>query len=469
MTQQLPLSRSYRLLFSLALVMALGGYLRLTAISGSVVSSPVRGDAREYLNYAINLQEEGVYSRSSPKALSGMATEPDAMRAPGYAVFMAGFLGKDWKERDNLSLALERVRTAQALLGTAAIFLAFLIGRRLVGNGVGLAVAALTALSPHLVNFSIYLLSETLFSFAFLLALLFLVRAAASPGQALTGYALAGACVALTVLIRPTTSYLPWVLLGAGVLFNRERWRSWLIFMLAYQVAVLPWLLRNLMVTGTTGDPTLFVAAVQVGGYPNFMYENMPESLGMPYRFDPVLVDFTSLSRALSVILERGLAAPGEYLQWYAFGKVWAFFNWEIVPIGVNDGRLLVSGDIYVYPTPTTPYAYSPVFILTYLLSRLLYFPILAFALVASLLVWVPRCTQFWGKHLQIFRVLSLCLLYVIGVHVVGFPLPRYAVPFQPLLYLLALGFVARLWHCRRHRRAVYGAGAAGGVMDGAA
>lgn len=463
MTQSLPLSRSRLVLFLLALVLALGGYLRVAAVAGTVVPNPVRADAQEYLFYAVNLQDDGVYSLAAPRAFGGAAPTPDAKRPPGYPAFIAAFLGGHWNEGANLDRAVERILLAQALLGTGVILLAFLIARRIAGNGVGLAAAVLAALSPHLVNTSVYLLSEALFAVVFLLAVWLLVRAATRPGPALAEHALAGACIALSVLVRPTTSYLPWLLLGAGVLFNRERWRAWLALMLAYQVVMLPWLLRNLVVTGASGDSTLFVAAIQVGSYPNFMYDNLPESLGIPYRFDPVLTDFSSLSRALSVMAERAIAAPGEYLQWYTVGKVLALFRWDIIPIGSGGGPLLVGGDIYVYPTPVTPYANQPVFILTYLLSRLVYFPIVALALLAMVLAWVPRCAGFWGAQVPAARMLSLCLLYVIGVHVIGFPLPRYAVPFQPLLYLLALFLIARAWHWHRQRQAgVVGPAAAG-------
>lgn len=451
MTQR-PLLSPCLVLLGLGLLLALGGYLRLTAVSDTIVANPLRGDAREYFFYAVNLREDGVYSLETPRFFGGAAPMPDAKRAPGYAAFMAALLGGDWKQDGQyLATALGRIQVAQALLGIGAILLVFLIGRRTAGNGVGLTAAALTALSPHLVNISVYLLSEALFGFTFLLALFFLVRAATRPGQALADHALAGACIALSVLVRPTTSYLPWLLLGAGVLFNRERWRAWLGFMLAFQLVMLPWLLRNLLATGASGDSMLLVAAIQAGAYPDFMYNQQPETLGMPYRFDPVLLDYSSLRHALSVIAERASAAPGEYLRWYAFGKTAAFFNWDILPIGSGDGRLLVSGDIYIYPTPVTPYANNPVFILTYLLSRLAYFPIVALALLAAVLAWVPRCARLWGDRLPVMRVLSLCLLYVIGVHVIGFPLPRYAIPFQPLLYLLAVGLATGAW--RRWRQ----------------
>lgn len=444
------LRRPRLLLLGLGLLLALGGYLRITAVNGTVVDTPMRGDAREYIFYALNLQEDGVYSLAAPRLLGGSAPTPDARRTPGYPVFIAALLGRHRQPGSQLTLDLRPVLVAQALLGTAAILLVFLIGRRVAGNGLGVAAAALTALSPHLVNIGVYMLSETLFVFVFLLALLFLMRAATNPGPALADHILAGTCLALSTLVRPTTSYLPWLLLAAGLLLNRERWRAWLGFMAAYQLVMLPWLLRNLAATGASGDPTLFVAAIQVGIYPDFMYNGDPASLGMPYHFDPVLRDFSSLSRTLSVLWERFLAAPTDYLRWYLIGKPLALFNWDIVPIGIDDPRLLVSGDIYVSPTPATPYAANPVFILTYLLSRLVYFPVLALALLAAVLAWVPRCAPLWGTSREAVRVLSLCLLYVIAVHVVGFPLPRYAVPFQPLLYLLALALLAGAWRWQR-------------------
>jgi hypothetical protein len=68
--------------------------LRIQSVVNSVVVSPVRADAREYVLYAHNLKNYGVYSRSDTFAASGQTDPvPDETRAV-YPLFLALFLDK---------------------------------------------------------------------------------------------------------------------------------------------------------------------------------------------------------------------------------------------------------------------------------------------------------------------------------------------------------------------------------------
>lgn len=439
----------------LGLVLTAALLLRLGAVSGSVVDNPVRGDARSYLFYAVNMTEDGVYSRDLPPVFGGATVTADADIHPGYPLFVRALLTEEWRQATTagVSASINRVIDIQSLLSCLAVIAVFLIGRRLGGNLAGLGAATLTALSPHLVNVNIYMLTEPLFLTLFWVALALLARALTEPDTRIFTVA-AGLCLGLATLVRPTTQYLPLLLAGLLLLSPRRDWRQALLLLAGFLVPLLPWILRNLVSTGSPSGSLGMVATIQVGIYPDFMYNGIAASQGIPYRFDPELTDYSSLQRTLSVLAERFLAAPGEYLHWYLIGKPLALFHWETIPIGTATAKLLVSGDIYQYPTPVTPYAGHPAYVVTYILSKLLHLPLLVLAAVGSVLAWVPALRGAWGAGLPLMRLLTVTLAYVVGIHMIGSPFPRYSIPFLPLAYLLACATLTGLWRHWRVRPA---------------
>ncbi|HEX6592072.1 MAG TPA: hypothetical protein VF050_08735 [Moraxellaceae bacterium] len=441
-------------------ILLLALFLRIAAITGSLVEDPVRGDSLSYFFYGVNLQSEQVYSRSIPPLFGGSRVIPDADVPPGYPLLVSALLKKDWQSgtADGAYSSITRIIYAQAGLSSLVVVLVYCIGLQVSSRGGALGVALLAAISPHLVNINIYLLTEPLFTLMFWTAMLFLLhrRDSFSPRR----LALAGLFLALAALVRPTTQYLPFLLAAVGIAGTPALWRRWTLFLAVFTLPMLAWGLRNLASVGAFSNPLAMVAAVQTGMYPDFMYNNIPESRGMPYNFDPVLTSPRSLSLALSVLAERFMEAPGTYLHWYLIGKPLALFHWHIMPIGADDQELLLSGDIYVFPTVLTPYGYNPLFIATYVASRILYLPLLLLAAAAAILAWVPALRPAWGSALTGMRLLSLTLVYVTGIHMVGSPFPRYAIPFQPLLYLLAAGLLALIWRqWREHRTPGSGSG----------
>lgn len=442
-------------LFTLAAIVLLGLFLRVHLLYTSVVDQPVRGDAVSYFFYAVNLESEGVYARSKPVAFGGRPAQPDAASTPGYPLFVAALLGDDWKQgtMDGVASSLVPVLIAQALLSVLVILLVYGIARRPLGEGAALTAAFLTAISPHLVNINLYLLTESLFTLLFWASLWLLARGLAPEARraGLTAALVLGAAA----LTRPTVQYLPFLLALFFILRTPSSWRQWSGFVLLFLLVLSAWGLRNLASVGTFSDPLALKATIQHGSYPGLMYNGMPESRGIPYRFDPAMNLSTPLRDTLAIILQRVQAAPGDYLWWYSLGKPLALFQWETIPIGTSDMRLTTSGDIFIYPTPVSPYGQHPLFVATYFLSYLLYRPLLLLAGVAALAAWVPACRTFWGDSLWLLRLLSLILAYVIGIHLIGAPFPRYAIPFLPLVYLLAAGLVAAAWRWRQARAAI--------------
>lgn len=447
----------WRPLIILAALLALGLFLRITTLYQSAVSEPFRGDAGSYFFYAANLTDDHIFSRARPSALGrGDKPAPDAEVAPGYPLFVAALLGKQWHDGSKAG-AFASVRPAliaQTWLSGLLVVLVYIAARRHFPAGTALAAAGLAAISPHLVNANIYLLTESFFTLIFWSGMLLLLLHLEPDSH--TGGLLAGATVlALAALTRPTVQYLPVLLACMMILRDPAHWRRWAAFLAVFVAIMTAWGLRNLASIGVFSDPLLLRNTLQHGSYPDFMFGGIAESLGQPYRYDPLLSQQHSVSGTLSVIIARALQAPGEYLHWYLIGKPLAFFTWHIVPIGTSDNLLYVGGDIYLFPTPETPYANSLPHKLTYVLSYALYRPLLLTAVASAVAAWLPSARTLFGAARPVMQVLSLTLAYVVGIHMVGAPFPRYAIPFQPLLWLLALGLLSACWASVRAKRAI--------------
>lgn len=449
-------SHLYKMLLIVAVVGA-GTWLRLTVVLESRVDNQIRGDARSYFFYAVNLRESGTYSRDVPELLSAKRPVADAVVAPGYPIFLALHLPDKGASLSPVGFAasMRSVQRSQALLSVATLVIVFVIGARVAGFAVGILATALTAISPHMVNINIYLVTEPLFTCLALLMSWLLLRTIENAQEARpAAFLLAGLLAGLAALTRPSVQYLPFLITAYGIIAMPQRRRLWVLFFGMFVVLMTTWSLRNVAVTGSFSDPTLMRATIQHGGYPNFMYNDTPKSLGVPYLFDPHLSAESSLQDILSVLWQRVSEQPGEYLYWYLIGKPYALFHWDSVPVGTRDTRLLVNGDIFLYPTPVTPYSNNPSLIAAYALAKMIHLPLITLAGLACIFAWLPSAARFWRTSRRQVQVLSLVLIYVLIIHMVGAPFPRYAIPFFPIVYILAIAFAAHtlVWLAHRQR-----------------
>src|SRR5437763_2320809 len=113
---------------------ALGLFLRLAAVV--LVPTQQTTDYWSYYQRAVNLLDVGVYGVRPGT--------PNATWPPGYPLALAFAL-------QLFGRGLLVAKVLNALLGTATVALAGLLGRRLGGERVGLATAAVAAVYPRLV------------------------------------------------------------------------------------------------------------------------------------------------------------------------------------------------------------------------------------------------------------------------------------------------------------------------------
>lgn len=230
----------------LASILVVAGCLRLAwaLYATRTPNSPMSGDSFFYQFYGRALAEGAGYDNYS-------TGEPTAYYPIGYPATLAGLF---WVVRhtplpDDLPMAISLF---QAVLGTASVGLIFVIARRLFDVGTALISSALLAVFPNVIFYTATAQLETVFTFAFLAAVVVAVHHdwLAGPPSRLRMVAF-GALLGVSALIRPFS--LP-LLAGLAVTFlvGGFGWRrtasgvGWASLALALVVA--PWLTRNAVV-----------------------------------------------------------------------------------------------------------------------------------------------------------------------------------------------------------------------------
>jgi 4-amino-4-deoxy-L-arabinose transferase-like glycosyltransferase len=248
-----------------ALMLRLGAAVVLQGWLNQRVPIPVcviPGDATGYWYLGQQIADGKKYEMYSPPR--------QVLRMPGFPAFLAVthliFSGSPLGTRVSL-----------CLVGTVACGLVYCLGRELADARTGLIASALAAVSPAMIAFTPLILSETLFAVCLLLSLLAmarLVRAASCgeqtslPPRATIGMRrsllalLTGALVGVACHVRPS-----WLL--AGPLFaatlpfvTSRRWMAVVqgaLVVLGLLAVLLPWGLRNQLVTGHFVLTTLWV------------------------------------------------------------------------------------------------------------------------------------------------------------------------------------------------------------------
>jgi len=420
--------KSILIFVALLLILISGFFLRYESGLETEVLNPLRADARQYFMYAYNLRHKNTYSQEvgAPADLES-AVQPDALRTPGYPLFLTLFV-------DGLPNArmMNRILFSQVMLSTFTILLTFLLFQSFLSPLWALGPTLLVALSPHLIVSNSYILTETLFCFLLLLLGYLFTLFAKRPSVWFA--ALIGIVIGITSLVRPSLQFFSLVL--ACFLTFHYGWRKGVFtsaaLLVGFSLAFLPWIGWNLYTLNKPTDNRLMVNFLHHGLYPDFMYEGIPQSHGFPYRYDPKAEEISADTfSVIGEISDRFVRAPLQHAKWYLLDKSRVFWSWDIIQ---------GSGDVFVYPVTNSPYFHNTFFRVTHGLMYVLHYPLLALTIFGCFMAWFPPAklnpTQ---ESLLTALFCSLLLIYYTLIHMLGAPFPRYSVPLRPFLYGMAM------------------------------
>jgi len=442
---------------SLLLILVVGMLLRLGTAAGTEVDHPIRNDAKAYVSYAWNWKYLGIYSLdfSTLKGTAKAPPVPDAISPPGYPmllrVFMSQELDKDF---------IANIAYVQAWIAGVTLLCTTLLAMALLGAWQGLAVGALVALSPHQSVYVSYLLNETFFGAALMLAL-----ATGSAALRVNGVrwrcalaVISGVLFGVACLIRPTLNqWVPVLLVLLLVPVMRRFWREIAALSLGFALMMSPWWIRNEITLHRAGDPQKMLVTIQQGSYIDMMYQGRPETFGAPYRDDPMAAKASSSWPDLfNDLREKFASQPMAMIRWYLFGKIVYFFSWTSA-----EGW----GDVFTYPVFSSPWLNDKGYAAVASLMHGLHNPLMIFGVLGTFVAFSPRTRRLFGEgRADALRFLALLHLFAIGVHIAGLPIGRYSVPFQPLSFLLAIFLLVWLYRFYQERQQSSLSGAPGHV-----
>ena len=409
----------------LILLFLLAWGLRGDYIKHTLIPIPVRLDSGQYFTSAYNMVIHNVYS--SELVREG-TPPPDKVRAPGYPLFLAPFIGLG---KDVPSVHANILR-AQAFLDALTVLMVYFIGITFLPFRGAYLAAFLAALNPHLIVMNAYVLSETLYTFYLAAAILILIHAVQRNKTGL--FLLAGGVLGMASLTRsalllfPFAAFLLISLKAHGL--PRERLRKGVIMLAAFLLIQSPWFVRNLSVTPPPDrDISPMRNSFVHGTYPNFTFRT-GKFYGYPYREDPKSEYMTrNWGNAFQVLSERVAEEPAKYALWYLGGKAVSLWKWDLRPGGY--------GDIHTYPHEKDGFVSRPLLRVIRSVYRVLHPFLLASALI-GLIVSLAGMKNWFEENRWGLALTTVLLLYFTGVHSILASFPRYSIPLRPYMLILA-------------------------------
>jgi hypothetical protein len=433
----------FRLSILLCGLLAIGlrGYYVIHAeVLQPVNQANVHGDAVDYYDYALNIAQHSVYSKT-PAPLSPVA---DSYRDPGYPLFLAGWM----KLFDTWSLWYAAVLLSQAMLGAGTVMLLLAAARGAMPMRFLLPAGVLMAIWPHSISMTSFILTETLVGFLCALALYLLSRSFvrdSTPWAAASGTVFSAAALTNAVL----TPFAP--VLGVYLFVRRKLSAGMVASLIVAAVAlVIPWSIRN-MTLAQPHESSMGRALTNLvqGSWPAYhiayqaaMKKDPQGTQVMNAIAGEITVAQNHPAEGLALIAHRMAENPLRYALWY-LQKPALLWAWDI-RIG--------QGDIYVYPTQHSPFKTLASWRVLASLCHAIN-PLLALLALAGCVL----AMQTGDRSPRLITATALMLIYVTLVYTALQSEPRYSTPFRGPEILLATWATYRmtLWlgHLRQGSR----------------
>ncbi len=440
--------RLYLPLLILVVVTLTGFTIRAAYIEETVIRSPIRADARQYVIYALNLINHKTFSVEYPSD----SPTPDSFRSPGYPAFISLALLMSGEKY------YQSIQYSQVLLSTLMIPATYLLGTAFLPLWGALTAAFLVALSPHLVTSASYVLTETLFGTLLTVALLLFSLAIGRSKRSL--FVISGLFFGLAYLVNEVALFLPF---GMGIILifttgseTKGEWSKKILknpfipgvitLIVTFSLIAGSWMIRNMISIppgGKSGKERALITLVH-GTYPGFIYKN-PRYKYYPYREDPEFEKYTeSYSSFARIFLERFKERPLRHVTWYLFEKPYYIWSWNII-----QGQ----GDVYIYPVVKSLYQKSSLANSTRVLMKILHPAVMILSLGAIVLM-LKQLISGGEQDSRVLVLLFVPIIYFTLIYTVFAPLPRYSIPLRPILYLFSVWALTMFVGLIREKRA---------------
>lgn len=386
---------------------------------------------------------------------SSDGSTPEVFRTPGYPVFI--ILGE-------LFGSIIGVSVLQILCLGATAVLVFLMGKRLYGRAVGTISALVFGLSPNAIFHTVVVLSDIPFTFFLTLVVyaLFFTRPSWRAAAA------AGVCLAVAAYLRPIGLYTLLVfvpfLIYRGWHDHRIRlaFKEAIVLCAVFAVLVAPWIIRNGIEAGSYSFSS-------VSTY-NFAYYNVSAFLMDRYGVSsPQYTNYEHLMGSYSFDYLRSFAAVPTLKSLISGGLSGNIARYAIFHIESTSKFFLSSSVRYVVEQIEIPAfenwfgwsSASPDLLPTLIHGHFL---VIAETLRTQMFITVDRAVMIvltlcafasllFVRRNYFYTLLFVAFLLYFAILTGPVSVPRYRLPVEPYLYLLAVSTIATLYSLLRRAR----------------
>jgi hypothetical protein len=381
----------------------------------TVVFAPplIRGDAVDYVNSARNLYKFGVYSKEN--VIDNRFPSPDSFRPPllPLVIRLCMSIGKSGQTHWYGYVIL-----LQVVLGAMTAPLMYCTATALsFSPWSACIVALLTLLDPCFVTITGYLLPEVYVSF--FLVLVFYLFTVLKEKSRMTTMVMMGTAGALLYFSREEYLFVP-LIIGA---FYFHKWpKGCSVILVVFLLLPTVWTLRK---ADMPESPSRLRIAAYEGSLP------FPDNIKAPMRYLvarlPQYRQFHSMkdgwAEFFRIMVQRIKKSP-ELLLWYC--PIKSFYLLQF--------RFLQGIDIYIYPVLKSVWE-QPFFIFLKTMSMVVYY-----LAIPMCILGIYRC--FCGESSHLKGIAWVTIFYFAFFHIFV-PLPKYMIPFRPIIYLFAVMYLS--------------------------
>lgn len=315
------------------LVVRMGFFIAVQPWKPEVVENVIlKDDAKGYHELALALLKSHRF---------GLNNEPEALRTPGYPLFIVGFyilFGiRPWV-----------VLVFQVVIESFSCFLLYHIVRRILNPKIAFISSLFYALDPFLILHSLMMYSDIVFVFFLIFGFYFFSGGFFKQNHksALLFYGASAFLFGVATLIRPIAVYIPACFFLFFLISYRSRFKIalfyFLVWVIIFMIVLFPWLLRNHSHFGTfalsTSGPynllTLYVRPMEMekrNQEPKIVQEALfaeAESMMLKDGIDPHTANpFEKAKYWKRLGLNYVRHNPIGFVKWYLYGILHAFGN----------------------------------------------------------------------------------------------------------------------------------------------